>query len=376
MYCNNCGHKNLENAKYCQKCGKPVGKHAFSEQEEVGNEAPKTHQPETINAENSSYLAKIIRAKSLKRLYFGFALVGIACVIFLSQQNYITNLISGPRSIDPQTLEAEIVNGNIKDINVNIPLAPDSVYSAGYTHITQTINQNTNQVENTTTDSQYYVTILGKHIVVLEGTPNVTPIVSFEGVVIPLPSDLQSKLIADFNNNPKLADLSSTILPYEISNKGITGIDQFWYFLIGVGILLWGAIVVFRRLSDLDDKNHYLYKIATTAGYKNLDDLSNDFEKAKQEKSIQIGKFTLNSRFLFADNYFSLNVYPISQLFWAYKKITTRKLYGVVPLSKSHGLVLHFRPKQTVSIGENEESIHQHLYILAQLCPTAKIGYR
>lgn len=66
----------------------------------------------------------------------------------------------------------------------------------------------------------------------------------------------------------------------------------------------------------------------------------------------------------------------MSQMYWTYKKITTRKLYGVVPISKSNGIVMHFRPKQVVSIGESEENVHQHLYILAQLCPTAKIGYR
>lgn len=371
MYCIYCGNKNAKDAKFCQKCGKRVDDgYPSNESSQKSIYTPKTSE---------SYLAGIIRAKSIRRLYLGCFLIVVAIVIFLSESNYISNLISGPRWLDASTLENEMLNKDVKDLNVKIQLVPDSVYPAGYTHITQSINETTKAVESETTDSQYYLTFLGKHIVVLEGIPKTLPTGTFSGVVEPLYTNLQDKLIADFNKDPKLAKLTTLILPYQISSKGITSIDQFWTFMVGVGLLIWGGVVVIRRISDLDDKQHYIYKIATTAGYSNIDDLSNDFVNIKDsaephEQSKKIRGFFLNSKFLFADDFSSYTVYPLSQMYWAYKKIIRNSVY-FIPTGKSYEIIMHFKPNQTVTVKESEENVNQYLFLIAQFCPTAKFGY-
>ena len=375
MFCTNCGAKIDNNAKFCGKCGGAVLKQVLAEKKEFAAESKSSDTTSENTKENSkSYIAEVIYAKSRRRLYFGYSLLALAAIIFTYQHNYIANLISGPRSMNGVSLENELLSGNVKDININLQLPPDSVYHAGYTHITQTINKNTNQVESETTDSEYYLTVIGRHVLVLEGMPNQLPSGNFEGVVVSLSTELQSKLAADFNNTPELKGLSNSILPYALSNKGMTGLDAFWVFLFGIGLLCWGGFLTYRRTNDREDKKHYAYQIVSLAGYQSIDDLSNDFIQAEQAGTVEIGGYKLSNKFLFEDNFFSFKIYPLSQMYWAYKKVI-KKSVNFIPTGKDYEIVMHFKPEQTVSIKELEESINQHLLLLIHLCPGAKFGY-
>lgn len=367
MFCSNCGNKIDDSAKFCGKCGKPVG---VDLKKFGGNDSP--HAPDSVSGSN--YLSRIIHAKSNRRLYFGYLLLAIAAIIFIYQHNYISNLISGPRSISESALENELQSGNIKDLNISLNLAPNSVYQAGYTYVVQTIDQTTNKVEGETTDQEYYLTVIGQHVLVLEGAPNQIPSGNFEGVVMPLSSELHGNLVSDFNSVSKLSGLSGSILPYMLSNKGMTGLDAFWGFLFAIGLACWGGFLTFRRVTDREDRKHYAFQIASTAGYPGMDNFSKDFIAANEAGIIKVGGYKLSSKFLSRENFFSFEVYPMSQMFWAYKKVV-RKSVNFIPTGKDYEIVMHFRPNKTLSIKESEENVNQHLMLLVHLCPEAKFGY-
>jgi hypothetical protein len=377
MYCKNCGNKNEEDAKFCGECGTVVSDHSNIPDKDSTQTGPEILNP-TYKEETSteSYIAKIIHAKSRRRLYFGYSLLTCAIIIFIYQHTYIANLISGPRLMDSASLENELIGNNIKDINVNLPLPSGEVYTSGYTYVTTTTDQDTNQVESQTTDSEYYLTIIGKHVLVLEGTPGQLPSGNFTGVVIPLPPDLQSNLVSDFNSTPELSGLGNTILPYALSNEGMTGLDDFWGFLFGLGLLLWGGFITYKRKTDPEDKKHYIYQTLSLplSRYQNINDLSDDFIKSEQSGITKIGLYKLSNKFLFHETFFHFRVYPMSQMYWAYKKIT-KKSVNFIPTGKDYGLVMHFKPKQSITIKEPEASVTQHLTMLINLCPQAKFGY-
>jgi hypothetical protein len=369
MSCLNCGNKIDGSAKFCGKCGKAVNAGTDS-QKDAGSE--NFHVAASVDSNN--YLSKIIHAKSRRKLYFGYLLLATALIIFIYQKSYISNLVSGPRSISATALESELVSGNIKDININLTLSPDSVYQAGYTYVTQTVDKYTNKVESETTDQEYYLTLIGRHVLVLEGTPSQIPSGNFEGAVIPLSSELQRKLIGDFNSLPELSGFGGYILPYMISNKGMTGVDSFWGFLFGIALACWGGFLIYRRITDREDKKHYAFQIASTAGYSNMNSFSKDFITANETGIVKIGGYKLSSKFLSRENFFSFEVYPMSQMFWAYKKVVNKSV-NFIPTGKDYEVVLHFRPNKTLSIKESEESVNQHLMLLIRLCPEAKFGY-
>ena len=369
MFCKNCGNNIDNDAKFCGKCGKATSGDVVPEKT-----INKLDNFQATDTNKSDFLSKIIHAKSRRRLYFGYFLIAIAAIIFIYQHNYISNLISGPRSISETALESELVSGNVKDININLALSPDSVYQAGYTYVTQTLDKYTNKVESETTDQEYYLTIIGRHVLVLEGTPNQIPSGNFEGVVVPLSSELQGKLVADFNGVPELSGLGGSILPYMLSNKGMTGVDSFWGFLFGIALVCWGGFLTYRRATDRADKKHYAFQIASAAGYPNMDNFSKDFIVANEAGIVKVGGYKLSSKFLSRENFFSFEVYPMSQMFWAYKKVV-KKSVNFIPTGKDYEVVMHFRPNKTISIKESEENVNQHLMLLIHLCPEAKFGY-
>lgn len=360
MLCNHCGDTISEDDKFCSKCGKKT---------------PKDDGQETGGEQSDSYLAMVIRTKYRRRLGLGYLIIVMAIGIFIYQQNFIANLVSGPREMSGEALESELTSGNIKNLNINLRLQKDQVYQSGYTYVTKTVDQTTKKVERETTDHEYYLTIIGKHVLVLEGSEGRIPSGNFEGAVTPLSPELQAKLAADFNSVPELSKISNSILPYSLSNNGMTGLDSFWLFVLGVILACWGGYLVCKELIN-DKKNiHYAYKIAKAAGYQGISGLSYDFETDIRSKTIKIGSYKMSDKFLFRNSFFSFEIYPLSEMYWAYKKVI-RKSVNFVPTGKMYQIVMNFRPSLSVSITEPERKVDQHLSLLVRTRPNAKFGYR
>ena len=254
MFCKKCGGKNDEDAKFCAHCGVNFFGN-LTEEKNVGEQEEAMHAQAEAKPENPfggqrSFISKLMSLEHKGYLLLGCTLIIVAFIVFISCHNYFSNVLSGSRTLTTEYLESEILSGKIKDVNVNFQLPASAVYQAGYTGITKTVNQNTNQVESETTDSEYYITIIGDHLLVLEGTQNQLPSGRFYGVVIPLRSDLQQQLEADFSGDPDLKNLSSSILPYMVSNKGMTAVDDFGSVVFGIIMLLLGAYTLFRNLKN------------------------------------------------------------------------------------------------------------------------------
>ncbi len=143
---------------------------------------------------------------------------------------------------------------------------------------------------------------------------------------------------------------------------------------VAIGLTCWGGFLVFRRITDREDKKHYAYQITSLAGYQNINDLSKDFIRTEKVGIVKIGSYKLNSDFLSREKFFSYEIYPMSQMFWAYKKII-RKSINFIPVGKDYEIVMHFKPDKVVSIKEPEKSTDRHLMLLIHLCPEAEFGY-
>lgn len=378
MFCENCGNKLDEDAKFCNKCGRSTD--PLNSQKTAAPRAATTtsHDAGAMrNPQPQSYLASVIRLKSKRRLYFASCLLTAAVIIFITQANYISNIFSGPRSVDSVTLENELMGGQVKDWNINLPLSSDSVYGTGWVLITNTVDENTNQVESTSTSKEYFGTLLGQHILVLENDPGQTPSGNFEGIIKPLRDDLKQGLINDFNSDPSLQNLNASgrLLPYMLSNDSIYSMDNFGYVLFAIILFAWGAILFSRRIIDMDDKKHYIYRTMKAAGYESFDKLSEDFVASQKQMNAKIGAYYLTTKFLFRESFFSFRVYPLSELHWIYKKVTTKNRSFSKSQSKYYSAVLHFKPHEQIELGGNEKQVDDCLLALATLRPGVKIGY-
>lgn len=64
-----------------------------------------------------------------------------------------------------------------------------------------------------------------------------------------------------------------------------------------------------------------------------------------------------------------------SDVVWAYKQTVRQKLYGLIPMGKSHRLVIKKADGKEVAIVMKEDQIKQQLMKVAQQFPTCAIGY-
>lgn len=64
-----------------------------------------------------------------------------------------------------------------------------------------------------------------------------------------------------------------------------------------------------------------------------------------------------------------------SDLVWAYKQTVRQKLYGIIPMGKSHRLVLKLANKKEVFVVMKEAQIKEQLNKILQQFPTCAIGY-
>jgi hypothetical protein len=374
MFCENCGSELDPGAKFCKQCGAPV------------IAAPSTHQANTIHSAaatsspthiTDNHLAAIIRAKSKRRLYFSICLLVISILIFISQTNYISNILSGPRAIDPTVLENEILSGNIKDWNISLAIDPNSVYGTGWVLVTSQVNENTNQVESSSTSKEYFGTILGQHIIVLENEPGQTPSGNFHGILKPVPDDLRQGLINDLNSDPDTQGLNAEarLLPYMLSDDSVFSMDAFGWVLAGIILFVWGAILFLRRIRDLDDKKHYFYRTLRVAGYNNINEASTDFDVSAKAMNTKVGAYHLTTKFLFRESFFSFTIYPLSELYWIYKKVTSKRKSFSTKGASHYSAVLHFKPNKMVEVSGSETQINDYLLGLATLRPGIKVGY-
>ncbi len=357
MHCLVCGNYVGRKSKPCSRCGAlPVATLAFS-----------TDNPR-------KYIAHSLRVKSRRRLYFGCALIILGCVLLMLERNYIVNLIKGPTLVDGKMLETELTSGKIKNVSVNLKLPPGSVFRTGYGLLIDEAGKkggasSTNQLP----DAEYYITPIGEHLLVLQGVPNQRPRGNFLGVILPLAPESYQNIFDRFSDNGNENLVSSRILKYQLANKDITDLVDYRIFLAGVALVGLGMVVVIRRLRDLDDKKNYIYSVIPLLGYFDIDDVSEDFVASCQMGSERIGICKMSKKYIYQENFFFLEIFPISQLYWGYKVV--QRHVSILPFVKIYTAKLYFKPNKKIEIYASEKNVDHCLKTLASLNPQAKFGY-
>lgn len=149
------------------------------------------------------------------------------------------------------------------------------------------------------------------------------------------------------------------------------------WWLWGTGTLIAGYYT-YKRLIDLDDSDHYCYKLVDFfSDLSSINELSNTVNKIKKEgESDQFGSYKVfNNKLLEKDSFFDYEVYPLAMCTWVYKKVLSHKLYGIVTTSKDYSVVMHFPYNRQIEITSTDKQSNENLLKLVYLCPNAKVGY-
>ena len=98
-------------------------------------------------------------------------------------------------------------------------------------------------------------------------------------------------------------------------------------------------------------------------------------DEVAQRRTVRLKEgFQLTSSHLLQSGGMKFNLRPLSDLLWAHPQVTTKKLYGIIPTSKSHATVLSFADA-AIKVGTTKDQIPAIMEHLANVAPWALLGY-
>ncbi len=309
-----------------------------------------------------NWIAKRIRATSLRRfIVWSLVLVG-GVLLATSDHRYIANFLRGPFALARADLDS------IRDVTQTpryyARVAGDRVIDTGirqYTIHTQ------NGIETSREESgAYNAFAIGNHFLIVRSAGDDAQIA--EGKLVPWTQDLEQQLF----DTKEMRSLRSSFYPFYLESESFR---QPGYVVIGVGVLflvlfLWQAVPAWRAWRD--PERHPLAKrialwgdpIGVAAGAEQ--EFDHPLLKSK-------GGWRLGNKYFTRSTFFTFNVLRFHDVLWGYKKITKHSV-NFIPTGKSYAAIVACYGA-TATIPGKEKSVNEVLNFVQQRAPWAMYGY-
>jgi hypothetical protein len=301
------------------------------------------------------------------RILSAWGLASFGLVLFaLSQQRYIHNFLKGPFEMSSTEL-ASIGRARI-DITKNSRYFARVVGTEAFdTGIEKISVEERNGVETSrSTAAKYYALLIGDKFLIVE-TETEMPL-NAEGELLPLPIDLEHKIFG----TEKEQAYRQNLYPFYLTKgsfrtRGYIAIAAsliFTFFLIKVSLPKWKylqnplTIPVIKRVTAWGD----IYSISA--------DIEHEF---RNPQLYGVNNWTLTDKYLIKPSFFYFNVFRITDLLWAYKRVTKHSV-NFIPTGKTFKAVL-LCYGGTASIEGDENRADVILQFVAKRAPWAFLGY-
>lgn len=167
--------------------------------------------------------------------------------------------------------------------------------------------------------------------------------------------------------------LVGTIAIFAVTAKDIDLSTQYILVAVGVGVLLlsgWNCVKAMRRYGELQTTPVWRH----AAVYGNVEQIAAQIEQELQTGKMKYGKVTVTPSWIVRKSFFSTWVSPLSDLAWAYKKVT-KHYTNFIPTGKSYAAILVDRHRQRIEVSMSQKKTDQLLADLAARVPWAIYGY-
>ncbi|HEY3221797.1 MAG TPA: DUF6709 family protein [Gemmatimonadales bacterium] len=309
-----------------------------------------------------SWIAKRIRATSLRRvLAWSLVLVG-GVLLATSDRRYIANFIGGPYALAQADLDS------IRDV-----LQTPRYYArvAGEKAIDTGIRQYTIHSQNGVETSRevsgaYTALVIGHRYLVVRTAGDESPVA--EGKLAPWPSGLAEQLF----DSEEMRSLRRNFYPFYLDS------DSFrrpGYVVIAVGIaflllFVWQALPAWRAWRD--PERHPL--AARIAKWGDPMGVAVEAEHEFDNPLLKVkAGWRLGNKYLVRSTFFTFNVLRLHDVLWGYKKITKHSI-NFIPTGKTYEAIVACYGG-TATIPGKEKQVHEILAFVQQRAPWAMYGY-
>jgi len=289
-----------------------------------------------------------------------FLAVGIAFLAFNTR--YIVNFFGGPYAMTPDDLQ------KISDVN-NTPHYFVSVTGVRATdtglrqfEVTEEYGKEVSRREA----ASIYGLEVGDRLLIVQASGDMP--LSVEGVIAPLPDDIDSLLF----DTPEMQASRGRFYPFYLRTgsfrtPGYIGIGVAAVVII---LLLVIAIPAWRGYS-----NPTAHKaVARVASWGNPDTVSAQMEHEHRQPHLKCGGgWKLTENYLIRSSYFIFNVLRFDDLLWAYKHVTKHSV-NFIPAGKTYSAFLIFRDGKAEA-GGSQKKVDAVLQYASERAPWAIFGY-
>jgi Family of unknown function (DUF6709) len=309
-----------------------------------------------------TWIIRMVGSRSAHRVYaWGAALV---CILAIgsTQLRYITNFLAGPYSLEATDLDA------IKDVNQApryfVQVTGSKAIDTGIQEIS---TETRNGVETSRKISAaYYGLMIGDRFLVCKGSAGFATTVI--GELKPMPADLAGQLFS----TPEMQELRDGFYPYYLDDEPFRNSG---YFAIA-GLAIFAVIFVVSAFPAWkymrDPASHPL--VARVATWGDPLGLAVAAERECLSSShYGGGGWFVTDSFLIRKTAFSFDILRLTDLLWAYKKVTKHRV-NFIPTGKSYEAIL-ICYGGSASITGSQKVIDEILTFAAQQIPWAVFGF-
>ena len=274
-----------------------------------------------------TWVHEMVRSRSRRRVGAWGLVVACTVLFVLSQHRYVSNFLRGPFSVTQADLDAitDAATAPRYFVRVTGSKAID-------TGIQQITTRTRGGVETSrSVSATYYVLVVGDRLLVVkasEGAP-----LTAEGELTLMPASLQGHLF----NTPQMQSIRPRFYPYYVDNESfrLPGYIAIACLLVLAFLLVKFGLPAWRYRQDVP--SHPVVKRVATWG----DPLGIALEVRREADSPRYkgGGWLLTDKYLVRSTFFVFDVLRLSDLLWAYKKVTKHSV-NFIPTGKTYACIL------------------------------------
>ncbi len=297
----------------------------------------------------------------------GFIVAALLAVLAVEHQ-YAANFVLGCARVEPPEIAA--LTSPTQRWHNFVTVRGSKSASSGYEDTIRHVEKATGRLVSTDVTDEYIFLKVSDKILLVQSPPGKEAL-EYSGELVPTRDQVTRDLVGPLAaQDPELAGM---VLPFTLN---ATDYRERGYWGLGVGVpllllALWNCSKAVRRNSELQTAPVWRH----LAVYGNVEQLSSQIEADLQSGVIKkYGGLQVTQSWLIKQSSFSTWVSPVTDLAWAYKKVTKHSV-NFIPTGKTYAVVLVGRHRQHVEQQMKENATTELLTHLATAVPWALYGF-
>ena len=275
-----------------------------------------------------TWILRMVRSRCVRRVTAWTITLACVALFAFAQRRYIQNFLMGPYDLGPADLDA------IHDLSETpryfVRVTGSKALDTGIQQIT--VRKRGGVETSRSMSAAYYALVVGARLLVCKsGTGSAT---TFVGELAPMPADLRGKLL----DTPRMQAIRDRFYPYYLDDESfrfpgyvaIAALLVFGFLLVKQGLPAWRHLQdpashpVMQRVEKWGDP------IGVAVGAE---------REAGAPRYISGNGWTIADEFLIQSTFFTFGLLRLSDLLWAYKKVTKHSV-NFIPTGKTYEAVL------------------------------------